>query len=429
MHPPREAAAPAPAGARRAVECSRRGARAGSRRARRAFAVALLALRSRSPRAPPQTPRADAAAPGERSARGRGAAVPGPQRAAARPSREVDRRRADDAPRGQRQGARGRHRRRARGVIAHSPASAPTRCCASSRKDVGAEWVVRAASPSWPAATASTCASRRPTSRAPTRTLVFTAKGEPELLDRVGELADRVIEIAAAARRPGPDRGGALRGRPRSSPLECRARCARSPASPTRPTPRGPRARCARCPASAPRRRDRARPDGVIVVFRARAGRAPGPGGTRREAGGAHRRDAGARQPPHRGRRDPRAHRDQAGRAASTPAQVAEDVREIHALGFFRDVRVLLRATPKRPHPDLRGRGEPGRAPGHDRRQREHRRRQDPRRADAHHRRHARLPAALREPRAHRGPLPRRGLLPGDGRLRDRGRCRTTPSR
>ena len=106
--------------------------------------------------------------------------------------------------------------------------------------------------------------------------------------------------------------------------------------------------------------------------------------------------------------------------ARYSPAQIARDVREVQALGFFRNVRIFIGRDARGTAGDLRRRGEPGRAPDHDLGQRVDRRREDPRHPHAHDRLHPRLSAALREPRADRGALPRRGLLPRRGQLRHR---------
>ena len=236
---------------------------------------------SRSPRAPPRAgrsrrrPRASRASPCSRSrstARGRSATSS---------SSLADL--LDDAPRGERSGARARGRRGARergrprrrahrgdGAAHRARRSAPTRSWPGSLTELAGRYSLDVQA--W----------SRPTRPRRTRTLVFTAEGEHELLDRVNELADRVLEVAGGAPRPGPDRRGPDRGRAPSelgAELPKRLRLQRGGHVRERRRPRGPRARCARCRASRPptSRRSAVRA-GVVVIYRARPDRAADPG-------------------------------------------------------------------------------------------------------------------------------------------------------
>ena len=263
----------------------------------------------------------------------------------------------------------------------------------------------------------------RVTSAAPAQpghTLVVTADREDELLTRVNELADRVLGRGGRSGAVPGGRGGDRRRR------SARERAA-GPTPDARRRPLRPRrgsrrpGRAAERPGRRERqRRDRARPrrgDRALCGdhLRAHPRRAP-----RRRRGQAGRRGGGARQPAHRGRRHPRAHRHD----ARWPLPALADRQ-----GRARDLRPGLlpqRPGPHRgeprggPHRGLRGRGEPGRAADLDLGQRQRRRREDPRHPHADHGVGAGLPPALREPGAGPGPLQGRGLLPRRGRLRDR---------
>ncbi len=216
-------------------------------------------------------------------------------------------------------------------------------------REVGAEWVVQGSVTELAGSYSLDVRVAPAGDRVPTRTMVFTANGDPELLERVGELGDRVLEIVsgetavtgrvATVRFEGPAQiddtrvRSELRTQP-GRPYDGDALKAdldqlkRIPgiASVTASTERGP--------------------DGVTVVFQlvpaerlVNAGIEPAKAGERI----AEIRIVGNR----------RIEADAIRARITTKAgdrfssvQVAEDVRQVYALGFFKDVTVRSEAGP-----------------------------------------------------------------------------------
>ncbi len=234
-------------------------------------------------------------------------------------------------------------------LIAHVAGERTDEVLRKLAREVGAEWVVQGSVTELAGAYSLDVRVAPAGERVPTRTMVFTANGDPELLDRVGELADRVIEIVsgevavtgrvATVRFEGPVQidearvRGELRTQP-GRPYDGDALKAdleqlkRMPgvAGVTAGTERGP--------------------DGVTVVFQLAAA-------DRLVNAGIEPAKAGERIAEIRvvGNRRIEADAIRA-RITTKPgdrfssAQVAEDVRQIYALGFFKDVSVRAEAAP-----------------------------------------------------------------------------------
>lgn len=234
-------------------------------------------------------------------------------------------------------------------LIAHVAGERTDEVLRKLAKEVGAEWVVQGSVTELAGSYSLDVRVAPAGERIPTRTMVFTANGDPELLERVGELSDRVIEIVSgesavtgrieAVRFEGPAQfdearvRGELRTQP-GRPYEGDALKAdleqlkKLPGigSATAATERGP--------------------DGVTVVFRliptdrlVGAGITPMKPGERIDEiqiAGNKRIEADAIR----------------ARITTKPgdrfnaAQVSEDVRQIHSLGFFKDVRVFSESGP-----------------------------------------------------------------------------------
>lgn len=180
----------------------------------------------------------------------------------------------------------------------------------------------------------------------PSRTMVFTADGDPELRARVDELSDRVLEIVSGAAAPGAQvvevRIEGAAGQEDAIRRELRVQ-------PGRPfdgdAVRADVERLRGRPGFARAESDVQRgPEGVVVTYRLVASERilgvpdAGRGGDRI----AEVRIAGNR----------RIEADAIRARISTregdrydPARVAEDVRQVHALGFFENVRVLSEQT------------------------------------------------------------------------------------
>jgi outer membrane protein insertion porin family len=178
------------------------------------------------------------------------------------------------------------------------------------------------------------------------RTIVFTANSEEELLDRIAEVADRAAATLAGAG-SGPVLGVELVGAG-DLEQELRARIQSRPGEPYDPDrARADRDRLIAHPgvASASFETDRS-PEGVVLRFRVVRsemifGGGPLPGAGQRVAEirveGNRRIDADAIRSRIR---------TKVGEELR-PAQVAADVREIFGLGFFRNVRVLAEDGPE----------------------------------------------------------------------------------
>jgi len=234
-------------------------------------------------------------------------------------------------------------------LIAHVAGERTDEVLRKLAREVGAEWVVQGSVTELAGAYSLDVRVAPAGERVPTRTMVFTANGDRELMERVGELGDRVIEIVsgevavtgrvATVRFEGPVQidetrvRGELRTQP-GRPYDGDALKAdleqlkRIPgvASVTAGTERGP--------------------DGVAVVFQlapaerlVNAGIEPAKAGERI----AEIRIVGNRRIEADAIRA-RITTKQGDRFSS--AQVAEDVRQIYALGFFKDVSVRSEAAP-----------------------------------------------------------------------------------
>ena len=183
---------------------------------------------------------------------------------------------------------------------------------------------------------------------AATRTLVFTAEGEPELLDRVNELADRVLEVAGGASAQGQIAEVRIEGvsEELAAELPKRLRLQRGAAyesSAAREDLRTLR----EVPGIAAADVDTERsPKGVIVTYRLVPAEKLIPASPLEKPGDT------VADVLVRGNRRIEANAIKA-RVATKPGQpfnpatVASDVREIYGLGFFRNVRVLTEQTPK----------------------------------------------------------------------------------
>ena len=213
---------------------------------------------------------------------------------------------------------------------------------------VGAEWVV-AGSLTELAGSYSLDVRVTPAGeRIPSRTMVFTANGDDELRDRVDELADRVIEMVSGQ--------SVVSGRVVEVRIEAPGQDADQIRNELRTRPGRPydgdalradidRLRARPGVASATAQTERG-PDGVVVTFRV----VPSS------------KILGVAEPPTPGERvaeiritgNKRIEADAIrARIATKPgdrynaAQVAEDVRQIHALGFFSNVKVSAEDTPQ----------------------------------------------------------------------------------
>jgi outer membrane protein insertion porin family len=182
---------------------------------------------------------------------------------------------------------------------------------------------------------------------AATRTLVFTAESEQELLDRVNELADRVLEVAGGASPGATVADVQILGVPeelaRQLPSRLRLRAgvpyesaaAREDVATLRGVPGI---------AAADVETDRSA-EGVVVVYRLVPKERLIPEAVLEKQGDvvAEVRVRGNR------RIEANAIKARVGTKAGAPfnpALVAADVREVYALGFFRNVRVLTESSP-----------------------------------------------------------------------------------
>jgi outer membrane protein insertion porin family len=221
---------------------------------------------------------------------------------------------------------------------------------------VGAEWVVQGSLTELAGAYSLDVRVTPAGETIPARTMVFTADGDEALRGRVDELADRVVEIVATGPAPAPAPSAAA---PTGPVLEVRIEAPGQDADAirrelrTRPgRPYDPEA----ARADVERLRTRPgiarveslttqEPGGVVVTFRLdpaeRLAELPAPSGPGERV--AEVRVAGNR----------RIEADAIRARVSTrpgdrydPARLAEDVRQVHALGFFENVRVLSESTP-----------------------------------------------------------------------------------
>jgi outer membrane protein assembly complex protein YaeT len=233
-------------------------------------------------------------------------------------------------------------------LIAHVSGERTDEVLRTLAHQVGAEWVVQG-SVTELAGSFSLDVRVAPAGESiPTRSMVFTANGDAELLERVSELSDRIVEIVAGEAPPA-GRVTEVRFEGGVSFDEARVRrdLRTKPGSPYDATAlEADLERLRHVPgvASATAGTEK-RPDGVAVVFRlVPAGQVT------------------ALPPPARGgervveiqiKGNKRIESDAIRARITTqpgdlynPAQVSEDVRQVHSLGFFRDVNVRSAKVP-----------------------------------------------------------------------------------
>jgi outer membrane protein insertion porin family len=214
-------------------------------------------------------------------------------------------------------------------------------------REVGADWVVEGSLTELAGSYSLDVRVTPAGERIPSRTMVFTAASDEELLDRVNELADRVLEIVSGE----APRGGVLDVRLEGlEGIQTEGLGERLRTRPGRPYDsedvRADLATLRSLPgvATVTVETDR-RPEGVVVTYRVvpseqlLGGREPPPEEVIAEVRitGNRRIEADAIRARIKSRPGDR----------FSAAQVAEDVRQVHALGFFRNVRVLSEESPK----------------------------------------------------------------------------------
>jgi outer membrane protein insertion porin family len=182
---------------------------------------------------------------------------------------------------------------------------------------------------------------------AATRTLVFTAESEQELLDRVNELADRVLDVAGSASPQAVVADVLIRGVPDELATELPERLRLQKGVPYESAAaREDVATLRSVPGIAAADVETTRTErGVVVVYHLVPKERLIP-----EAAAPQTKDLVA-DVRVRGNKRIEANAIKA-RVATKPGQpfnpatVASDVREVHALGFFRNVRVVTESTP-----------------------------------------------------------------------------------
>jgi outer membrane protein insertion porin family len=237
-------------------------------------------------------------------------------------------------------------------LIAHVAGERTDEMLRKLAREVGAEWVVQGSVTELAGSYSLDVRVAPAGERVPTRTMVFTANGDAELLERVNELAQRVIGIVAGEAPAGgrvtevrfeggapidePRVRGALRTRP-GSPYDAAALDDDLARLRTLPG-------IASVSASTERR-----VDGVAVVFRLVPAEPLAAAAQPIESGAR----AGERVVEIRVAGNKRIEADairarvvtRAGDRVS-PSQIAEDVRQIYGLGFFKDVAVRAEPVP-----------------------------------------------------------------------------------
>jgi len=216
-------------------------------------------------------------------------------------------------------------------------------------REVGAQWVVQGSLTELAGAYSLDVRVTPAGESIPSRTMVFTADGDPELRTRVDELSDRVLEIVSGAA-PAPG-GQVVEVRIEGAAGQEDAIRRELRVQPGRPFDGDAmrldveRLRTRPGFASAESELQRGA-DGVVVTYRLVAATQVGERPTNARGGDriAEVRIAGNR----RIEADAiRARISTKAGDAYDPAQVAEDVRQIHALGFFENVRVLSEGGPQ----------------------------------------------------------------------------------
>lgn len=236
-------------------------------------------------------------------------------------------------------------------LIAHVAGERTDEMLRKLAREVGAEWVVQGSVTELAGSYSLDVRVAPAGERVPTRTMVFTANGDAELLERVGELSQRVIGIVAGDSTPTGRvtevrfEGGATIDEPR-----VRAELRTQPGQPYDGAALEDdleRLRRTRGVAGATASTERIA-DGVAVVFRL-SSEAELPVAAQPATGvrGGDRvveiRIAGNK------RIEADAIRARISTRPGDPysaAQVADDVRQIHALGFFKDIVVRSEAVP-----------------------------------------------------------------------------------
>jgi len=182
-------------------------------------------------------------------------------------------------------------------------------------------------------------------SKVSTSTMVLAAQGDDELLDRVNELAGRILGIVERGAAPEKVVRIDVVGAPDEAAVRAALRSA--PGQPYDDgVARGDLAAIEALPQVADATLDAARgPDGVVVTYRIVSTQKLMPGG------GAHAAIPRIAEVRVRGNRriETAAILARVGQKpgdTASSAQLAEDVRQVYALGFFRDVQVLQDQTP-----------------------------------------------------------------------------------
>jgi outer membrane protein insertion porin family len=182
---------------------------------------------------------------------------------------------------------------------------------------------------------------------APARTLVFTAEGEPQLLDRVNELADRVLEVAGGASPAGQVAEVRVEGVDEALAAELPKRLRlRRGATYESSSAREDLRTLREVPGIAAADVETERgPQGVVVTYRLVPAERLIPAASLEKPG-----DVVADVQVRGNRRiEANAIKARVGTKPGqpyNPATVAADVREIYGLGFFRNVRVLEQKAP-----------------------------------------------------------------------------------
>lgn len=226
-------------------------------------------------------------------------------------------------------------------LIAHVAGERTDEMLRKLAREVGAEWVVQGSVTELAGSYSLDVRVAPAGERVPTRSMVFTANGDAELLERVAELSDRIVGIVGGEASPG-GRVTEVRfeGDARVDETRVRRELRTKPGSPYDDAAvEADLEALRRLPgvAGATAGTEK-RPEGVAVVFRLSEGVSPvalpaARGGERVveiQIQGNRRIEADAI----------RARITTQPGDVYDPARVADDVRQIHALGFFRDVRV-----------------------------------------------------------------------------------------
>ncbi|RIL04406.1 MAG: outer membrane protein assembly factor BamA [Proteobacteria bacterium] len=218
-------------------------------------------------------------------------------------------------------------------------------------REVGADWVVQGSVTELAGSYSLDVRVAPAGERIPTRTMVFTANGDAELLERVTELSDRVVGIVAGEETAPTGRVAEVRFEGGAPLDETRVRGAlrTQPGKPYEGAAlEDDLASLRRLPGvGGVTARTERRPDGVAVVFQTTPAEPVAAVVPEAGAGGGERvveiRIAGNRRIEADAIRARITTRPGDRYSAS---QVADDIRQIHALGFFKDVQVRSEPAP-----------------------------------------------------------------------------------